>query len=178
MTIAQTRIEAAPASSSDAFRDAMRQLASGVSIVTSGNDGEWAGITATSVTSLSLEPPTLLVCVNRTSSLVPVLQRHRQFGVSFLSANQQAIADRFAGRGGFTGMERFAVGRWSTRITGAPVLDDALATIDCELEEIMERHSHLIVIGRVLATGTSDLSDPLLHWRSDFTRVTPALRSD
>lgn len=172
MTIAQNRIQSVPASSSDPFRDAMRQLASGVSIVTSGKDRDLTGITATSVTSLSLEPPTLLVCVNRTSSLVPVLQRHRQFAVSFLKAEQQEIAERFAGRGGAQGIDRFAVGNWGIRVTGTPVLNDALASMDCELEEIIERHSHLIVIGRVLATQVNGRASALLHWQSSFHNAT------
>lgn len=171
MSIAETELRPIHESTTDAFREAMRQLASGVSIVTAGRGNEWAGITATSVTSLSLTPPTLLVCVNRASSLVPFLQRYWHFSVSLLSADQQGIADRFAGRGGIDGIDRFKRGRWHTLATGAPVLADALAVVDCKLEEIILRHSHLIAIGRVVGAEIYGTTDSLLYWRGGFARL-------
>jgi flavin reductase (DIM6/NTAB) family NADH-FMN oxidoreductase RutF len=153
-----------------AFRHAMRELASGVSVIAAGRDDEWTGITATSVSSLSLEPPTILVCVNRSSSLAPFLQRYWHFSVNVLSSSQREIANRFAGRGGIQGRDRFLSGRWQTLVTGAPVLVDALTSIDCKLEEIIERHSHLIVLGHPLAIRTAGASDALLHWRGEFAR--------
>jgi flavin reductase (DIM6/NTAB) family NADH-FMN oxidoreductase RutF len=154
----------------DAFRTAMRQLASGVSIIAAGRDHEWTGITATSVSSLSLEPPTILACVNRSSSLAPFLQRYWHFSINILSSSQREIANRFAGRGGIQGRDRFRSGNWQTSTTGAPILADALASIDCKLEEIIERHSHLIVLGHPLAIRTSSTSDALLHWRGEFAQ--------
>lgn len=149
----------------------MRELACGVSIVTAGRDNEWAGMTATSVSSLSLEPPTILVCINRSASIVPFLERYWHFAVSFLTAGQQGLAQRFAGGDGFQGLDRFRAGNWSTLDSGAPVLDDALAVLDCKLEELIPRHSHLIVIGRVVATDVKGRTDALLHWRSDYSRL-------
>ncbi len=172
MTIAQASAFLSCDADADAFRSAMRQLASGISIVTAGKDNEWSGITATSVGSLSLDPPTLLVCINRSSSLAPFLQRYWHFSVNFLSADQHEIADRFAGRGGIQGQDRFREGHWGKIVSGSPVLLDALVSIDCKLEEIIERHSHLIVLGRPLAIHINNGPDALLYWRGDFARLT------
>lgn len=173
MSILQDHSNAAAASVSDSFREAMRELASGVGIVTAGRDSEWAGMTVTSVTSLSLDPPTILVCINRSSSIVPFLERYWHFAVSFLSADQHTLAERFAGRGGFQGLERFQAGNWTTHVSGSPVLASAPATIDCKLEEMIPRHSHLIVVGRVLAVKVEAKSEPILYWRGDFARLQP-----
>src|SRR5690349_9376595 len=111
---------------SEPFRAAMRQLAAGVSIVAAGTRDESAGITATSVTPLSMEPPTLLVCINRTSSLVPFLHRYWRFSVNILSADQEAIAERFTGRNGYQGFARFQDAHWDALPSGTPALRDAL----------------------------------------------------
>ncbi len=153
------------------FREAMRQLASGVSIIAAGKDNEWTGITATSVSSLSVDPPRILACVNRASSLAPFLHRYWHFTVNFLSSAQHNIAGRFAGRDGIKGRDRFEGANWRIAASGTPILSDALASIDCKLEEVIERHSHLIVIGRPISTQTAGGSDALLYWRSDFARL-------
>lgn len=157
--------------SQDSFRQAMRYLASGVSILAAGRDDDRAAITATSVTSLSVEPPTLLVCISRNSSLAPVLQRYWHFSANFLGATQQHLAERFAGRSGVNGRERFDAGDWISLVSGAPVLANTLASIDCEVEEIIDRHTHSIVIGRVLAVRTEGGDDALAHWRGAFLPV-------
>jgi flavin reductase (DIM6/NTAB) family NADH-FMN oxidoreductase RutF len=149
----------------------MRYLASGVSILAAGTGDDRAAITATSVTSLSVEPPTLLICIAKTSSLAPVLQRYWHFSANFLSASQQELAGRFAGRGGVNGRERFDAGDWISLVSGAPVLADALASVDCDVEEIIERNTHSIVIGRVLAVRTEGGDEALAHWRGAFSAV-------
>jgi flavin reductase (DIM6/NTAB) family NADH-FMN oxidoreductase RutF len=157
--------------SQDSFRQAMRYLASGVSILAAGTGDDRAAITATSVTSLSVEPPTLLICIARSSSLAPVLQRYRHFSANFLSASQQDLAGRFAGRGGVNGRERFDAGDWISLVSGAPVLANALASVDCDVEEIIDRNTHSIVIGRVLAVRTEGGVEALAHWRGAFSAV-------
>lgn len=153
------------------FRSALRHLAGGVSVITTGRGEERTGMTATSVSSLSAEPPTLMFGLNVTSSTLPVLQRHGSFGVNFLSATQKQIADRFAGRGGEKGKARYAGAEWSPGITGALLLDGALATLDCEVEELIERHSHAIVIGRVREIRLGGYDAALLYWRGDYERL-------
>ena len=159
-----------------AFRQAMRRLAGGVGLITVGSGDDRAGLTATSVTSLSAEPPRLLVCINRNSSAWPLLAEYRSFGVKLLDAGQQDLADRFAGRGGEKGPARFSGARWKSLVTGTPLLEDALASFDCTVEEIIERHSHAIVIGRIEAVDLGHWSDPLLYWSGVYrtTRDLPA----
>ncbi len=157
-----------------AFRQAMRRLAGGVGLITVGSGADRTGLTATSVTSLSAEPPRLLVCINRDASAWPLIAEYGAFGVNLLGANQQDLADRFAGKTGEKGAARFAGTRWKSLATGAPLLEDALAAIDCTVEEIIERHSHAIVIGRIEAVDIGQWSDPLLYW-SGLYRTTKDL---
>jgi flavin reductase (DIM6/NTAB) family NADH-FMN oxidoreductase RutF len=93
--------------SGSAFRGGMRQLAGGVSVITVGAGSDRSGMTVTSVSSLSVDPPTLIVSVNRQSSTWPLLLRYRTFGVNVLSARQQDVALRFAGQGGVAGAARY-----------------------------------------------------------------------
>jgi flavin reductase (DIM6/NTAB) family NADH-FMN oxidoreductase RutF len=153
------------------FRSALRHLAGGVSVITTGQGEDRTGLTVTSLSSLSAEPPTVMFGLNLSSSTFPVLARHRSFGVNFLSAAQKQVADRFAGRGGEKGSARYAEAEWREGHTGAPLLAGALAALDCELEELIERHSHAIVIGRVreVRLGTNDAA--LLYWRGDYERL-------
>jgi flavin reductase (DIM6/NTAB) family NADH-FMN oxidoreductase RutF len=133
------------------LREAMRQLAGGVCVITAGVGEERTGLTATSAASLSMAPPTMIVCVNRDASALPIIQLRRHFCINVLASGHREIADRFAGRGGVKGAARYADAKWSRLATGALALDDAVASIDCEVEEFIERHSHVIVLGAVRA---------------------------
>ena len=159
------------ASPSAQFRGAMRHLAGGVSLITVGRDKDISGMTVTSVSSLSIEPATLIVSVNRESSSWPLLRRHGAFGVNILNADQLDLAERFAGKGGVKGADRFAGAKWRTGLSGTPLLEGALAAIDCDVEEVFERHSHAIVIGRVLDVRTSELSGALIYWQRQYVAV-------
>ncbi len=153
------------------FRKALRHLAGGVSVITTGIGDDRTGLTATSVSSLSAEPPTLMFGLNRSSSSFPTLVRTRSFGVNILSAVQQELADRFAGRKGEKGGARYADAQWTTGITGAQLLAGALAALDCEVEELIERHSHVIVIGRVREIRLGGDEAALLYWRGAYEQI-------
>jgi flavin reductase (DIM6/NTAB) family NADH-FMN oxidoreductase RutF len=157
--------------SSGAFRGAMRALAGGVSIITVGQGSDISGMTVTSVSSLSVEPPTLIVSVNRQSSSWPLLQRYGAFGVNILTAEQLDIAERFSGKGGLKGAARFDGAHWTTRATGVPLLVGGLAAIDCEVEEVIERHSHAIVIGRVRDVATAMPTSALTYWDGQYVAI-------
>ncbi len=150
------------------FRLAMREFATGVAIVACGAGETLGGCTASAVSSLSLTPPSLIVCLDQKSSTLAALRRAGAFSVNFLAARHLELAHRFAGRGGFQGAERFAQGDWATLATGAPTLADAAAVIDCELDEILERHTHAVLFGLVAAVRLNDASPALLHWRGKF----------
>ena len=151
-----------------AFRLAMRELASGVAIVASGEGGERNGCTVTSLTSFSLSPPALLVCIGLGSATLATLRNRGTFGVSLLAARHETLANRFAGRDGAVGAQRFEAGTWKRLVTGAPLLADAVAVFDCRLDDLIERHTHAIVIGAVAAIRKGMPAEALVHWRGGF----------
>jgi len=153
------------------FRGAMRQLTGGVSVITAGRGKDISGMTVTSVSSLSLDPPALIVSVNRGASSWPLVKRYGFFGVNILTADQIDVAERFAGKDGLKGAERFAGAQWTTRVSGVPLLSGTLAAIDCEVEEIVERHSHAIVIGRVLDLQLSTRTAALAYWQGQYVAI-------
>jgi len=153
------------------FRNAMRQLTGGVSVVTAGRGKDISGMTVTSVSSLSVDPPALIVSINRESSSWPLVKRYGFFGVNILTSDQLDIAERFTGKGGLKGVDRFAGARWLTRASGVPLLADALAAIDCEVEDIVERHSHAIIIGRVLDVTVSPRTAALAYWQGQYVAI-------
>ena len=150
------------------FRSAMRHLASGVSVITTGQGETRTGLTATSVSSLSMEPPSLVVCINRASATLRAMRETRVFGVNFLAAGHRDVADRFAGRGELSGAARFEGSEWISLVTGAPLLVDALAAIDCTVDTIMEWSTHAMVIGRVEAVHQPGGAQALVHWRCGY----------
>ena len=153
------------------FRNAMRQLTGGVSVITAGKGRDISGMTVTSVSSLSVEPASLIVSLNRESSSWPLVKRYGFFGVNILTSDQFDIAERFTGKGGLKGADRFAGARWTTRASGVPLLEDALAAIDCEVEDVVERHSHAIVIGRVLDVAVSARTAALAYWQGRYVAI-------
>ena len=155
------------------FKQAMRHLAGAVSVITVGHGEERTGFTATSVTSFSAEPPSILVCLNRSSSSWPALQRHGSFCVNVLSHEQRHVAERFAGAKGARGIARYEGALWQPLVTGALALSDALTVIDCELDEAIDRHSHSIIIGRVRAVVSRPNTQPLIYWHGAYRELTP-----
>ena len=153
------------------FRNAMRQLTGGVSVITAGRGRDISGMTVTSVSSLSVDPPALIVSLNRESSSWPLVKRYGFFGVNILTSDQIDIAERFTGKGGLKGADRFAGARWTTRASGVPLLVGALAAIDCEVEDVVERHSHAIVIGRVLDVAVSARTAALAYWQGRYVAI-------
>lgn len=167
--IRESRTDAAV--SAENFRSAMRSLASGVSVITVGRGNDLSGMTVTSVSSLSVEPATLIVSINRQASSWPLLQKHGVFGVSILSSHHVEVAKRFSGIGGLKGADRFAADEWISLASGVPLLADALAAFDCELDHVVERHSHAIVIGRVLDLRVSPGKSALIYWQGQYAAL-------
>jgi len=153
------------------FRNAMRQLTGGVSVITAGKGRDISGMTVTSVSSLSVDPPALIVSINREASSWPLVKRYGFFGVNILTSDQLDVAERFTGKGGLKGAARFAGADWTTRASGVPLLVGALAAIDCEVEDVVERHSHAIVIGRVLDVAVSGRTAALAYWQGRYVAI-------
>ena len=153
------------------FHQAVRRLAGGVSLVTVGFGADRSGIAAKSITTLDNDPQRLLLVIERANTVSDRIADYRSFGVNILSADQQDLADRFAEQSLGADPSRFFGARWKTLVTGAPLLDGALAAIDCTVEEIIERDTHAIFIGRIEAVDLGRWSDPLLYWSGVYRTI-------
>jgi flavin reductase (DIM6/NTAB) family NADH-FMN oxidoreductase RutF len=160
---------------SGSLRDTLRLWGSGVSIVTSAHtleDGSAhrAGMTVSAFNSLSLDPPMILVCLNKDTTTTHMIEQSQLFGVSILSEAQAHLSDRFSGRvplasheDRFDGVETFTVS------TGAPLLADALAWLDCRVHTRHDGSSHWIVIGEVVSTGQQvGAVPPLIYYNRGY----------
>lgn len=142
----------------------MRHVPTGVTVVTSLRDGEPRGITVNSFSSLSLEPPSLLICINREARSYLFISTSRIFCVNVLAGHQRALAERFSGK---VRERQFDEIGYSTGTTGAPVLDDSIAHFDCELAQEYHFGSHSILIGHVLSCE-SRAGSPLGYFNGGF----------
>ena len=150
------------------FRDAMRGLTGHCSLITVGAGAVATGLVVTSAISLSAEPPFLLACVNRASSSWPVLKAVGHFGWSALGAGHQAVAERFSGKSGLRGAARYLGAEWEMAETGAQLLVGAPLALDCTVEEMIDRATHSIVIGRVRAIRSTAGAGALLYRDGEY----------
>ena len=146
----------------------MRNLASGVAIVATGTGEARRGLTASSVISLCMEPPCVLVSVNTKSETHESILANGYFDISLLRSGQEALARVFAGLTGINGADRFRDGRWNEGVTGAPLLDTAICAIDCVLAQHQIVGSHGILIGRIVATRQPCSGNPVINFQGEF----------
>jgi len=148
------------------YRDAMARLGAAVNLVTTDGPGGRAGFTASAVCSVTDEPPTLLVCLNRNASAYPVFQANSALCVNVLAHGQHELSNLFGGK---TPMhERFASACWSSLETGAPLLDDALIAFDCR---IVQRHpvgSHDVLYCEVLGIRHGQRARGLMYFERAY----------
>ena len=150
--------------SNAAFRDAMRKFASGVCVVAAGTGEERRGMTVSAFSSVSAEPPMILVCINKASASHDAIVNAERFSVNILGAEQDGIARTFAGMNGLTGAQRFTHGAWQ-ETAAVPTLADALQSLVCR-PAIRERAgSHTVLIGQVISASQA-LEDrmPLINY--------------
>ena len=152
------------------FRAVMRRLAGGVSIITAGRDDDITGMTVTSLTSLSASPPRVLVSVNRQASSFALIERLGTFGVNILGSDQQELADRFS-NSRLRGSQRFEGVPWFAGTSGVPLLGNSLATVECQVEEIIERHSHGIIVGSLVSFNLSRELSGLVYWNGEYIEI-------
>lgn len=159
------------------YKQAMRHCAGAVALVTVGREaGRRTGLTVTSVCSLSDDPPSLIVCVNRNASAHPRIREEGCFVVNFLGEDHAPLALTFAGQKGLAGDARFALGDWAARATGTPVLADAVVAFDCDLREEFETGTHSVFVGNVRDVYLSEGhigagASPLVYVRGGFHGV-------
>lgn len=145
----------------DDFKQAMRRLASTIAIITSGKGDSWTGMAATAVTSVTADPPTILVAVNRNASLSPILAEHRQFCVNLLAERHRDLVGIFSGA--TKGLARFETGGWeASEEEGLPVLGDAVASLICTTSMTLEVATHTLFIGEVTRIVNHPSIDPLV----------------
>lgn len=153
----------------------MRLLAGGVTIVASSFDGARSGLTATAVCSLALAPPRILASINVQGDTFGIVSRSRCMSVNLLSLEHERLALRFATKRAMLNEDRFGAGEWVQRVTGAPVLADSLAALDCRVTEIIPLDSHAILIGVVEDVIFGPARPPLIHFDTQFTSVLNAI---
>ena len=150
------------------LRDALGCFATGVTIVTClGEDGTPFGLTANSFTSVSLDPPLLLVCVDKRAASATALTAASHFAVNVLQTHQQPASIRFAAKD----EDRFGTTPWSPGEFGPPVLRDSLGVFECAAHAVHEGGDHHIVVGEVLRASFDSALDPLLYFRGRYRRL-------
>jgi flavin reductase len=155
--------------SRDDFRSVMRQVISSVAIVTAGSGEVRNGLTATAICSVSVDPPTMLVCVNQQATADQLISETGAFAVNYLAEDQDDIARLFS-TPKLSADQRFAQGRWEPLVTGALVLSNAVAAFDCMVQEKIAFGTHHIFIGRVLAAISRD-KHALLYRDGSFRKI-------
>lgn len=145
------------------YREAMSRLAGHVHIVTTKGEAGRKGVTATAVASVSDNPGTIIVCLNRTVEGNDLFERNGNMCINTLAGSHIDLARVFAGEGGLGQDERFARGDWTTLGTGAPVLSDALTAFDCVVTDSRPVATHFVIMGEVRAIGQNRDATPLLY---------------
>ena len=154
--------------SAESFREATSRLGAAVNIVTSDGPEGRLGFTATAVCSLSAQPPSLLVCMNRSSSQNKPLQANRVICVNTLTARQSRLAAVFSGTGKLDMVARFASASWLELETGAPALAEGLIAFDCRIAQAIETATHTLLIAEVLALGLGEPEGSLMYLHRQF----------
>lgn len=151
------------------YRNAMARLGAAVNIVTTDGPGGLAGFAATAVCSVTDSPPTLLVCLNRSSSAYPAVNANRVLCVNTLERSHEDLSRLFGGKTPVH--ERFEGANWSLLETGAPALDDALISFDCRVKTISDGGTHDILICEVVAIRENDGGQALIYFDRGYHAI-------
>lgn len=155
--------------SADQFRLGMRSLAGAVSVITSAHAGHRYGMTATAVCSVSAEPPTVLVCVNKNATTHDAIDKSGVYCVNLLRAEDSELSNTFSGAQ--KGESRFRGGAWTRLVTGSPVLIDSLASFDCRVVRRLAHGSHTIFLGQVAQILFGKKGKPLLYADGQYAKL-------
>lgn len=155
----------------DLFRQTMRQFASGISVITTGKLPQVHGMTATSVTSLSMDPPLILVCIHRSNDTHRILAAGGHFGVNILSEGQVSLSNRFASKGetrySFEDLDLFEGPH------GATFFQGCAAAVEAEVCNAFDGGDHTIYVGRVVWASADPVRSPLVHYQGTYNRLEP-----
>jgi flavin reductase len=158
-----------PTVSPDLFKFAMRHVTSPVAIVAAQKGDKRGGLTATAICSVTADPPTVLICINRTSSAGALIAECGAFSVNYL-ADEQTVLARLFSTPRLSNEARFAAGHWKRSVTGAPILKGAICSFDCRVTEAVDSGTHQIFFGQVVAAEVG-AGSPLLYRDGYFRRI-------
>ena len=152
------------------FRNAMSLLTTAVNVITTASKAGMHGFTASAVCSVTDTPPTLLVCMNQSSRSHAHFVENKVLAVNVLSTQHEQLSNAFASSK-FSSEERFNLGEWSALETGSPILQDALVSFDCEIQDIQQVGTHSVFMCRVVAIRQSEQEESLVYFNRAYSRV-------
>jgi flavin reductase len=150
------------------FREAMSRIAAAVHVVTTDGPGGRLGATVSAACSVSDDPASILICLNRQTRMHEAVLKNRCYCLNTLPHDHQEISDAFAGRFDIEMPERFAKGEWTNLATGCPALDSARLSVDCEIFSVSEMGTHSIIVGTVVDLRMTDPGKSLLYVRRGY----------
>jgi flavin reductase (DIM6/NTAB) family NADH-FMN oxidoreductase RutF len=155
----------------DTFKRTLGSWASGVTIVTSQHGGERMGMTVSAFSSVSLDPPLVLICADKGSNTNVLIHASRTFTVNVLGREQSALSSLFADKKReairFDGLD------CKTGATGCPRIPGALASLDCTVRDVVDAGDHIVYVGSVEAAAIDAEQEPLVYWRGIYQKLTP-----
>jgi flavin reductase (DIM6/NTAB) family NADH-FMN oxidoreductase RutF len=168
-----------PAIDSDVFRKVMGHFVTGVTVVSAFDGGQPFGITVNALSSVSLDPPLVMVALDRRRFLTPIVQAAGRYAVNILSEDQQAMSDCFAGAPVTPGRDAFCGAAWHPGESGLPLIDGAIATLECTVVETFSAGDHDLFIGRVDTLANEQHHPmPLLYYRRRYLRIQHAATAE
>jgi flavin reductase (DIM6/NTAB) family NADH-FMN oxidoreductase RutF len=160
------------------FRTVMGQFATGVTVVTALAGDRPQGITVNALASVSLDPSDVIIALDRRRFIVPAIEASRRYAICILAEDQQWLSDCFAGAAVTPGRDEFCGAAWHAGDTGLPLLDGAIAAMECEVIDRFEVGDHLLFVGRVVALSLDEPhAPPLLYHRRRYLRIERATTS-
>jgi 3-hydroxy-9,10-secoandrosta-1,3,5(10)-triene-9,17-dione monooxygenase reductase component len=171
----QTQVEvpaAATPVAPDTFRKVMGHFVTGITVVTALDGDRPQGITVNALTSVSLEPPLVVVALDRRRFITPTVRASGRYAVNVLSEDQQALSDCFAGAPVTPDRDAFCGASWTPGPTGLPLLDGAIATLECTVTDTFDAGDHELFVARVDSLGNAEPHPmPLLYYRRQYLRI-------
>jgi flavin reductase (DIM6/NTAB) family NADH-FMN oxidoreductase RutF len=151
----------------EGLRQAMRIYPQGVTVVTTNSDDGPTGMTVSSFTSVSLDPPLVLISIAKGSALYSIFRDARAYAINFLADDQKSVSDRFAGR--TSARNRFDGIGFGRGVTGSPVIDGVRAVIECRPWQIFDGGDHSILVGEVVSAKVLNSKRPLVYYSQQYT---------
>jgi 3-hydroxy-9,10-secoandrosta-1,3,5(10)-triene-9,17-dione monooxygenase reductase component len=156
----------------DTFRKVMGHFVTGITVVTALDDDRPQGITVNALTSVSLEPPLVVVALDRRRFITPTVHATGRYAVNVLSEDQQSLSDCFAGAPVSPSRDEFCGAAWTAGPTGLPLLEGAIATLECTVTETFEAGDHELFVARVDSLGNAEPHPmPLLYYRRQYLKI-------